>query len=161
MGETRILKPPITMALEDFIPKPVDPGTPKVLDLALCRRLINAAPRNSFLPGGGMLVEFAEQLQLALNEITGSTSKVVGAQNEAMRFQREAEAANTELRSANLALIAARQELAQTKAQLFSYNTTSGAMNPPASENAAPKTRKARAEVVPMSPATESKAAAQ
>lgn len=145
------------MALEDFLPKVPDPAVPKALDLALCRRLINAAPRNSFLPGGGMLVEFGEQLQLAINEVSGSAGKIIAAQNEAMRFQREAETANNDLRAANMALLAAREELAQLKATLAVYRATAEAKTP-APE---PKKRGPKAKVVPMSPATEHQAAAQ
>lgn len=144
------------MALEDFIPKQVDPAAPKTLDLAECRRLITAAPRHAFTPSGGMLVSFGEQLQFALNEISGAAGKVVAAQNDALRFQREAETANAELRAAHLALIAAREELAQLKTQQANLLNAQKPAEVPVAKKRGPK-----AKVVPMSPATEPNAAAQ
>lgn len=134
------------MALEDYIPKPVDPNAPKVLDLALCRQLIARAPRFSMQPAGDTIREFAEQLQLAMNEIGGTSTKIVTAQNEATRYQREAETANNETRVANQALLQAREELAALKAKVIPDAPPESA----AVVEKVPKKRGPRAKVVPM-----------
>jgi hypothetical protein len=136
------------MALEDYLPKPVDPNAPKVLDLALCRQLIARAPRFSMQPAGDTIREFAEQLQLAMNEIGGTSTKIVTAQNEATRYQREAETANNETRVANQALILAREELAKMKAKVAPVAVVSVDSAP--SVEKVPKKRGPKAKVVPM-----------
>lgn len=140
------------MALEDYLPKPVDPSAPKALDLSLCRQLISRAPKFSMQPAGDTIREFAEQLKLAMDELGGTSTKIVTAQNEAMRYQREAEAANNETRAANQALIQARDELKEAKDQLEAVRQDLAAVKWKAPDEPVKvqKKRGPKAKVVPM-----------
>lgn len=137
------------MSLEDHIEKTPDPAAPKKLDLQKCRGLIARAPKFSRLPTGDTIVEFAEQLQLAIAEVGGASTQIVNAQNEAMRYQREAEAANSDVRTANQQLVAVREELRQAKDELMRLKAAA-ATTETVKQAAEPKKRGPKAKVVPM-----------
>lgn len=140
------------MPIEDRIEKAPSPDAPKVLDLGKCQKLIAAAPRYSRLPTGDFIQDMAEQLQLALADVTGASTKIVNAQNEALRYKRETETANSEVLTANQNLLAAREELAALKSKAQATAVTSAPVE-------APKKRGPKAKVVPINPAAEKKVA--
>ena len=135
-------KPLNTMSLEDFIERPVDPNAPKTLDLAKANRLIALSEKYQRLPTGDVIREIASQLKCALEEISGTSTKVVNAQNDVIRYQRESQVANAEVSTMQGMLVKAREDLHKALEELGAARATIAATPPAPAEK--PKAKRGR-----------------